>query len=234
MLCIGSSVGVLVAGRFLQGVSAAVVWVVGLALLVDTVGEKDIGQIMGYVSLSMSVGILAGPLLGGVVYEKGGYYSVFAMAFALIGLDIVLRLLLVEKKIAKQWLKPKEGQDESGSPEHQRPPQPSDNGCTKPPLMKKNPTGKLDEGRFGSTKNTRILRFSARLPPVVTLLKSRRLVAALWSCLVEASLMTSFDSVLPLFVKRTFGWSSTGAGLIFLALFIPSFSAPIVGRQSTF
>lgn len=47
MLCIGTSIGVLVVGRLLQGMSAAVVWVVGLALLVDTVGEKDVGQAMG-------------------------------------------------------------------------------------------------------------------------------------------------------------------------------------------
>ncbi|KAI9703307.1 MAG: hypothetical protein M1836_007873 [Candelina mexicana] len=231
MLCIGSSVGVLVTGRLLQGLSAAVVWVVGLALLVDTVGEKDIGQVMGYVSLSMSLGIMAGPLLGGVVYEKGGYYSVFAMAFALIGLDILLRLLMVEKKIARQWLTTTMGQEDADCTYGPPPPQHLDNGYVEASTQPEKSTSEK-QGVLIEKEGTRLSRFIARLPAVVTLLKSRRLVAALWGCLVQAALMTSFDSVLPLFVKRTFGWDSTGAGLIFLTLCIPSFSAPVVGWLS--
>ena len=70
LLCVGSTVGILIAGRILQGTSAAVVWTTGLALLVDTIGEKDVGQAMGYVGLAMSLGILVGPLLGGVVFAR--------------------------------------------------------------------------------------------------------------------------------------------------------------------
>jgi hypothetical protein len=33
------------------------------------VGKDDLGQAIGYVSMAISVGTLAGPLLGGVVYE---------------------------------------------------------------------------------------------------------------------------------------------------------------------
>ena len=83
-------------GRILQGMSAAVVWTVGLALLADTVGHEKIGQAMGYVAMSMSVSVLVGPLLGGVVYDKAGFYAVFTMGFGVIGVDIVLRVLLVE------------------------------------------------------------------------------------------------------------------------------------------
>lgn len=67
MLCLAQAVWLLVLGRVLQGISAAIVWTVGTALLVDTVGMRYIGQIMGYVSISMSLGILIAPLLGGVV-----------------------------------------------------------------------------------------------------------------------------------------------------------------------
>lgn len=75
MLCIGSSITVLVIGRLLQGVSAAIVWVVGLALLVDTVGKDEIGQSMGIVGVATSAGVFLAPLLGGVVYDRGGYYA---------------------------------------------------------------------------------------------------------------------------------------------------------------
>jgi MFS family permease len=70
MLCVGSSIPVLVIGRLLQGISAAVVWTVGLALLVDTVGRDEIGEAMGIVAVAMSLGIFTAPLLSGVVYEK--------------------------------------------------------------------------------------------------------------------------------------------------------------------
>lgn len=103
LLCLGKTIAMLVAGRILQGISAAVVWTVGLALLADTVGHETIGQSMGYVTMSMSVAVLVAPLLGGVVYARAGYYAVFFMAFGLIALDIILRILLVEKKIAKRW-----------------------------------------------------------------------------------------------------------------------------------
>jgi MFS family permease len=42
-------------------------------------------------------------------------------------------------------------------------------------------------------------------------------------------LMTQFDSVLPLYVRDTFHWNSTGAGLIFLPLVLPSLISPVVG-----
>lgn len=103
LLCLGRTVAVLVLGRILQGLSAAVVWSVGLALLVDTVG-RDIGYAMGYVNIAMSVGLLISPVIGGAVYAFAGYYAVYYIAFAVICCDIALRLVLVEKKVARRWL----------------------------------------------------------------------------------------------------------------------------------
>ena len=52
---------------------------------------------------------------------------------------------------------------------------------------------------------------------------------ALFGCFIQAALLTSFDSTLPLYVRSTFGWNSIGAGLIFLPVTVPSFSAPLIG-----
>lgn len=98
MLCIGTHIALWIAGRLFQGAAAAVVWTVGIALLVDTVGKEGLGQAIGYVSMALSVGTMAGPLLGGVIYEDGGYYAVFGLAFGLIGIDVFLRLVLIEKR----------------------------------------------------------------------------------------------------------------------------------------
>lgn len=85
MLCVGNSMPVVIVGRLLQGISAAVVWVVGLALLADTVGKDEIGGAMGIVSLALSLGIFTAPLLGGVVYKAGGYYA------GMFSLDVLRR-----------------------------------------------------------------------------------------------------------------------------------------------
>lgn len=50
MLCLARTLALLVVGRVLQGLSGGIVWTVGQALLVDTVGQKNIGQILGYVT----------------------------------------------------------------------------------------------------------------------------------------------------------------------------------------
>ena len=193
----------------MQGISAAIVWTVGLALLADTVGHVKIGQAMGYVAMSMSVSVLVGPLLGGVVYDKAGYYAVFTMAFGLIGVDIVLRILLVEKKIARQW---DVDRSETASPV--------------PPGDEKLPVPAMEEPTVLETHGQPTVipgeKSSGIKHPMLLLLTSRRLLAACYTTLSYAILMTAWDAVLPLRVHDLFGWSSLGAGLIFLPLILPS------------
>ena len=50
ILFLGQTVAVLAVARVLQGVSAAVVWTVGLALVLDTVGPENLGKTIGSVS----------------------------------------------------------------------------------------------------------------------------------------------------------------------------------------
>ena len=64
MLCLGDSVGMLVTARILQGCSASVVWVVGLTLLVDTVGPEQVGNALGTTMLGSSIAVMVGPALG--------------------------------------------------------------------------------------------------------------------------------------------------------------------------
>ncbi|KAJ5689073.1 hypothetical protein N7462_003465 [Penicillium macrosclerotiorum] len=57
--------------RAIQGISAAATWVVGTALVVDTVSEDRVGEALGYTSMAMTVGTLLGPTIGGLTWEKG-------------------------------------------------------------------------------------------------------------------------------------------------------------------
>ncbi|CAK1357071.1 unnamed protein product [Cercospora beticola] len=246
LLCAGRSIGEFAAGRVLQGVSAAVVWVTGLALLVDAVGPEEIGAAMGYVGLAMSLAVLLAPLLGGVVFAEAGYYAVYAMAFGLIVMDLVLRLAMIERKVAKQWLpdldvpeslEKTESNQVNGAQEGQ--------SCAKavdgleaqcvaradsgpPSLMERQPSNAA-EAAVPLNAPTAIQSIVAKLPPMVFLFGSRRILAALFATTMQSSLLTSFDAILPLFVKNTFQWDSIGAGLVFLPVVLASFLGPVVG-----
>ena len=251
MLCVGNSIVVFMIGRVLQGASAAVVWVVGLALLVDTVGQDEVGQAMGYVSLSMSLALLVAPLLGGVVFANAGYYAVFAMAFGLMALDVFLRVVLIEKKVAVRWTMPefREQQKKSGvepnrdsvasiemgsvgvgeNPTRPATGETADQHIERPDLDRITSKRSATDEAVPENAPAIIKRWCHNLPPVIFLLSSRRLLSALWACIIQASLYTAFDSTLPLFVRDTFHWSSVGAGLIFLPIVLTSFFGPVVG-----
>lgn len=199
---------------------------IGLALLADTVPQENLAQAMGYVSLGMSLGILIAPLLGGIVFDRAGYDAVFGMAYGLIGLDIILRLLLVEKKVAARWGSVADGQATAAA-----------DSPNSGPVLTQNETTDTEKGFTPGQSETPDLSGGAhlrdrrrdRLPPVLALLYSRRLLAALFCALVQAALLTSFDSVLTIHAANLFGWTSTGAALLFLPLVIPSFLAPAFG-----
>lgn len=194
LLCLGRSITAMLIGRMLQGASAAVVWTAGLALMADTVKPTEIGQMVAWVSLSLTLAELVAPPLGGIVFNKGGYFPVFYMSFGMIIIDIMLRALLVEKKIARQWLVTEElPVNDVSLP------------CRSPTSLKK---------RY----------------PIMILLSSRRLWSALWLSLFQCVLITAFEATLPLRVAEVFQWNSLGAGLVFLAFALPTFSAPLVGK----
>lgn len=230
LLCVGQTVRIIAAGRVLQGMSAALVWVVGSALLVDTVGHGNIGQMMGYIALAVSLSVLLGPLLGAIVFERAGYRSVWAMTFGLIGVDIVLRLTMIERKIACRW-----------DPRYQS--KRADLG-EKVLAVTDSVGSDAESNRKATSKTSAEVQASTiretndhgkrrdRMPTILRLLMSRRLLSALFAVLVQSSLLTSFDSVLPLFAKNTLGWNATGAGLIFLPFVVPTFLGPFIGLLS--
>lgn len=227
LLAVGTNVGLWVAGRLLQGVSAGMLWVVCLALLTDTVGPAGIGQAVGVIGIPMSIGPIVGPLLGGVIYAHGGYYAVFGLMFAMLGVDAVLRLVMIEMRVAQKWLEaeavqsdPPDVRPESASPASVTPcPKSSDTSYTM--------TGNGDETTNGAPPSSRILH--CQLPPILRLLLSFRMLVGLAGGLLQSSLNVAFDSTLPLVVNALFGWQQTGQGLIFITILLPSLLQPVFG-----
>jgi MFS family permease len=219
LLCVGTHIALWIVGRLFQGAAAAVVWTAGLALMVDTVGKDDLGQAIGYVSMAISVGTLAGPLLGGVVYEDGGYYAVFGLAFAFIALDIILRLLLIERRHAVKWLAPE--MTPLSVDGHQSTENKSGEIPERPDLLPNGSEPRESQTPSPPSRNA--------LERITILLSSPRLVVSVWGYFIISIVLTSFDSVLPLFVQGTFEWQQSGQGLIFIPLMVPHVLDPVTG-----
>lgn len=249
MLCDGSSVAVIVTGRALQGASSAVVWVTGLVIICDTVGQRHVGESMGWVALAMSLGVMLAPLLGGIVYDRAGYYAVFAMCFGILGFDVILRLFMVEVNVAKRWIDVAPEEEDNEENKEITALKDEDNnardyastsrdqtttmaGMTVDKPEKNASAAELPPAKITLDPVPGTAQRRSRLPPLLTLLGSPRLLAGLWCTLVQATLLTSFDATLPLRVNGIFGWNSLGAGLIFLPLVLPAFSGPYIGKLS--
>jgi MFS family permease len=220
MLCLATSIALMVIARILQGASAAVVWTVAVTVMTDRIGTKELGQAMGYVTLARSVGIVIGPMLGGVLYARAGYYAVYAIVFAFLIFDIAFRLALVEARIARQWdpsIVPLDGEEvEMRAAENSK--------------AEAHMTSTLTaDAALCSPHDQKHGRMFDLLPLTITLVANPRVAIALWGCFWQASLLCGFDTVVSIFVKRTFGWDSFGAGLMFLAVVIPGFISPVVG-----
>ncbi|KAL5340271.1 MFS transporter [Aspergillus crustosus] len=244
LLCVGTHIGLWIAGRLCQGASAAVVWTVGCALLVDTVDKEGLGQALGYIGMGMTFGAMGGPLLGGVLYEHGGYYSVFALAFALIVLDIVFRVVMIERKHAVKWLV--EETRVEGGPGTEKRVVHGSSGPTETPLESDIERQKESEGQTqpegpsplssspspspsATTPTHQTQPTTKRKGALYTLLTSPRILVCLWAYFILSLLLTSFDSVLPLFVQESFHWRQSAQGLIFIPLTLPHLIDPLIG-----
>ena len=219
---------VLLISRLCQGFSAAIVYTVGLALLVDTVGRDEIGQWMGTALSSSSFGLIVSPLLGGIVYAKAGYMAVFAMALSLIIVDILVRLSMIEKKTAAKYEPPGSTFENGLYGTFTHPDQDASNASPNPCGPRNDPADAPllhHESQHDTEKRN-------RMPTIIVLLGIPRLLAAIYGIFVNVSILAAFDGVLPLYVKKVFHWDSLAAGLLFLCIAIPALTGPLVGKMS--
>jgi MFS family permease len=96
LFVVARSMILLILARGLQGFSAAGVWVVGLAIVADNVTPERVGEAMGQTTIGMTWGFLLGPMIGGIMYEKLGFYGTFMIPVALIVMDVILRFAIIE------------------------------------------------------------------------------------------------------------------------------------------
>lgn len=156
-------------------------------------------------------------MLGGVVYKSAGYAGVFGMGFAILAVDFIMRILLIEKKTAAKW-QTSDGESSDNAEQHNRDAptegrEDGEDGDEQEPLLRKKEEDsyKVPEGQ------SKVVRSY----PILFALKDPRLLTALFLAFNQATLLASFDATIPTEAEELFGFDSLKSGLLFIALVLP-------------
>lgn len=188
---------------------------------------------IGFVLSGMNLGLLASPFISGLVYERFGYFSVFAVVLGIIAVDLILRLLMTEQEEAAKRV-PKESHAKTVENGHKK--SLSADGVRHVHVAEQNgqwpdaheQTPLLKSG----TAEKQVSWMRRKFPLAVRIFSSKRLRAAFYGGFVHTLTMTTLDTTLPLFVKNTFGWNSEALGTLFFSITVPSLLGPFVGWLS--
>ncbi|PYH78578.1 MFS general substrate transporter [Aspergillus uvarum CBS 121591] len=207
LFSLSKSLGWVLIARILQGLSTALIFTIGYSLLLDTVGKESIGHALGFTSMGLSLGLFAGPIVGGFIYDSAGYLAVFGPAFALIVLEIGLRLLLRPTIQYTRQAPPCTGlADEHSS--------------LRPGRQVSNPY--VDQNGPSTVEDH-------PLSYLVILLHSPRFAVAMIGMALLNTFMTAFEAVLPIYLHEVFTYSSTQVAVVFLSNTLPMLFSPLSG-----
>lgn len=205
LLAVGKTVWLLAIARFLQGASGGTVWTIGLALLIETVGQENLGKTIGSIFSFVSVAGLFAPVVGGLLYSQTGYTGVFGVGVAMVAVDFIMRVLMIEKKVAAKYVASRsltihsEPSDESSPGESTL-------------LLNDEPSDinyyRLAEPKYWLTKAF----------PILLVLKDPGLLTAFFIGFTQALLLGAFDATVPLVALELYGFDSLQDGLLFLPL----------------
>lgn len=240
MIGVGRSLPVLVMARVSQGCSAAIVWVIGPALLSERVSQEDAGRGMGCVSLASSLSLALSPVLSGLLFRRAGFLAVVGMAFGVAGWDAVLLLAIIEPhgaRLEREGEREDEGKGE-GEGKGER-------TTARPPLSLRKSAldDKTDMVNLCSPSETPSSLtpsedtatgkgLSARPDPA----KLSKAPTGLWAGLVANFVMNTvavaYDAIIPNFVATEFRWDAQAAGVVIFALYGPNvLMGPWIGRR---
>lgn len=91
VLCgLAPSLGFLILGRAAQGLGAAVMLALSMALVAETVTKDRVGRAMGLLGTMSAIGTSLGPSLGGLLIDAFGWHAIFLVNVPLGILNILL------------------------------------------------------------------------------------------------------------------------------------------------
>ncbi|OJJ01817.1 hypothetical protein ASPVEDRAFT_129668 [Aspergillus versicolor CBS 583.65] len=201
------AVWVLMTGQVLQSLASSGVWIVAFATLVDNVDGENKGKVTGTAMSIVGTGILAGPMVSGILLQLFGYWPAWSAALVLLAVDFFMRLVMIDNRSAlptsPDSTEPEQTALLADQSDHQTP----------------------TDGQKTDTNPESARGFYS------IMLRNPQIVASIFNTLLMSTVLASFDTTLPLHVREVFGWGSLPVGLLFLGLNLPPIVlGPVVGR----
>ncbi|KAJ8473714.1 hypothetical protein ONZ51_g7690 [Trametes cubensis] len=226
---------VMALARVAQGISACVIWVVGLALICDTVPEKIVGKQLGLAMMGMSLGFLIGPPVAGALDKRFGFRGPFIFGIIVTAIELIGRLLIIERKEAIRWdasftnlvgrNDPSKERVAYGAVQGEKRPEETET----PTRVPSHTQARAETERQPKDEPAEPAQLS--IPRLLfKLVRSPRALSAVFLTLSYGIMISSLEPVLPLYLQSTYGFDVSKVGLIYIAAVVPSFiSSPLSG-----
>ncbi|KAL4746070.1 hypothetical protein BDW72DRAFT_207661 [Aspergillus terricola var. indicus] len=190
----------LVIARTFQGLSCAVVWTVGMALIVDTMGKDQLSIALIFVDIALRLMMIERKNTNRWIDDAHSESESESGTETerLMSPPTATQLASAYESIPRAHEHPHDFESQSRH-------------------------SNFKSVAEGSTPT------KSSMPGILRMMCSVTLLIILQATLVEAMAWASFDSVLPLYVRSTFSMTPLGIGLCFIPLFIPSFLSALIG-----
>ena len=138
----------------------------------------------------------------------------FGLGFAILALDFVMRILIIEKKTARRYGHHEGGEEPNGHTiEEEEDAEEEDEPNEEDSLIRKE---EQDSYKLPPGQAKWIRSF-----PILYCLRDPRLLTALLLAFGQATLLATFDATVPTLAQELFGFDSLEAGLLFISLVLP-------------
>ncbi|KAG0321739.1 hypothetical protein BGZ99_003710 [Dissophora globulifera] len=221
---------ILIISRLFAGLAGGATTTLGFTLLSDTYPSNRLGAEMGKVMIGQTLGLMAGPPLGGILHDRVGDKAPYVFCIVLIAIDLIARLLIVEPRSAKVKAI-REFHEQQQQLQHEQQQQQQQHQQQQQLLEQGDTLGKKDGAVINSPEavSPTATPSTVKVTTLVGLLTNMRLVTALAVGFLQAFPIAALEPVLPLYLEERFRLSQTQIGVIFLAFSIPTLVAPIAG-----
>ncbi|OKO89546.1 hypothetical protein PENSUB_13612 [Penicillium subrubescens] len=156
--------------------------------MAENLGSEHMGKIAGLTTTLTAAGTTAGPVLAGLLFQIGGYWCAWAGAAAFLLVDIITRLIMIEKSV--------------------KPRQRNENQERDPLLQNQSP--RVDGERSDSLLSSELRGWRF----YVCLFRQANFSAGVFCAFVFALLVGCFESTLAVHVRTTFGWGALHVGFL--------------------
>lgn len=193
--------------RFFQGVAAAGTQVITFALIGDVYPIDQVGSKNAIVMSFQAIGAVLGPSVGGVMYDHLSYVSIFILCAALVAVDLVGRLVLIDEKMVQSRIRETQRLNQAVIA-HQR------------LMMQHLPScasGQLSDVNPGALRAAT----SERPYGILRMVVDKEILITGGAIFVIAMVFSAMEPVLAIYFQLEFGFSSQMTGVAYLALAVP-------------